>query len=74
MAVDTSLLISGAGIDHRSMGQHGAPLVRDVENITVTFLTLLIFKGGIGGLARLVMVIFIHGEMDDDIFYAVECF
>lgn len=53
------------------MGQHGAPLIRDVENIPVAFLALLIFKRGIGGLARLVMVIFIHGEMDDDVFDAM---
>ena len=53
------------------MGQHGSPLVRDVENIAVTLLTLFIFKRGIGGLARLFMVVFIHGEMDDDVFDAV---
>ena len=40
----------------------------------MTFLALFIFKRGVCGLARLVMVIFIHGEMDDDVFDAVECF
>ena len=74
MTVHTSFLIPGPCIDHRSMGQHGTSLIRDVENIAVTLLALFIFKGGVCGLARLVMIIFIHGEMDDDVFDAVECF
>jgi len=49
------------------MGQHCAPLIRNVKNIPVAFLALLIFEGSIGRHAVFFVVVFPPEEMDDDV-------
>jgi hypothetical protein len=44
------------------VGQHGPPFVRDIKNISVAFLALIVFEGGIGLLAVLFVIIFIQNE------------
>ena len=71
MAIHTSLLIPGSGIDYRPVGEHCAPFVRDIQNIAMAFLALLIFKRCIGREPVFLTVIFILGKMNNNILNAV---
>ena len=72
MAVHASLLIARPGIDHGLVCQHGAPLVRNVENISVAFLTLLILEAGIGLLPVFFVIVFLDDKMEDQVLEAVK--
>jgi hypothetical protein len=71
MAVGAAFLITGPRVQYRAVGQHGAPLVRNVEDIPVTFLALLILERDIGLFAVFFVVVFILDEMDHDVLYPV---
>lgn len=73
MAVDASLFISLPGVQYRSVGEHGAPFIRDVQNISMAFLALLVFKRSVGDLALLFVIVGIGAlsKVNDDIFNAV---
>jgi hypothetical protein len=71
VAIHASLLIAGSCIEHGPVGQHGPPLVGDIEDIPVALLTLIIPERGIGLLPVLLMVIVFLDEMDDDVLDAV---
>ena len=76
MAIHAFLFIARPCIKHRPVCQHGPPLVRDMQNISMAFPALLIFERRIGFLALKRMVILAHvpGKMDDDIFDPMDRF
>jgi hypothetical protein len=71
MAIYASLFISWSSVHHSPMGQHGTPFIRDIQEIAMAFLALIILEGGISLLAIFIMIVFFLGKMDDDIFNAV---
>lgn len=73
MAIHAPFLIARPGIDHIAMRQHGSPLVRNIEKVTVAFLALLILERGIGNTPLLLVVIGAAKKMDDDVFDTVGC-
>jgi hypothetical protein len=73
VAVHAFLLVTRTGIQDGSVGQHGATFIGYIEDISMTFLALLILEGGIGLLAILLVVVFLLDKVGDDILYAVEC-
>ena len=56
-----------------SMSQHGAALIRDIEDIAVAFLALVVSKRSIGLLSVLLIVIFFLSKMLHHILYPVSC-
>ena len=67
--------ITGPGIEYRPMGQHGPPFVRDIEDISMAFLALIVFERPIGLLAILFMIVFIQNKhVYEQIFDAVPSF
>lgn len=73
MAVHATFFISGPWIQHIPVRQHGTALIRDMENIAMTFLALFIFEGGIGCLTIIGMHIRFAGKkMNKKVFYAME--
>jgi hypothetical protein len=44
------------------VGQHGPSFVRDIKNISVAFLALIVVEGGIGLLAILFVIKFIQNK------------
>ena len=73
MTIHTPFFVSGTGIDHVPVGQHGASLIRDVEKATMTFLALFVFERCIGIFSGLPMIVFILGEMENNVFKAMKC-
>ena len=73
MTIDATLLVTGPRINDRSVGQHGPSLLRDMDQVPVAFLALLILKGGIRLLTIVVVIVFVLGEMNHDILDAMEC-
>jgi hypothetical protein len=71
MAVHTSLLITGPGINNRPVGQHGAAFIRDIQEVAMTFLALLVLKGGISRLSVSLMIVLVLGKMNDNVFHAM---
>ena len=59
MAIHASLLIAGTRVDHGLVSQHGAPFIRDVEDVSMAFLTLLILEAVIGLLTVFFVIIFV---------------
>jgi hypothetical protein len=56
------------------VGQHGPPFVRDIKDISVAFLALIVFEGGIGLLAVLFVIILIQNkDVHEKVFDAVPC-
>jgi hypothetical protein len=74
MAIHAFFFISGPGIDHGSMGQHGATFIRNVQNTSMAFLALFIFKRVVGRLAIFFVIIIVLGKVDDNIFDPVKGF
>ena len=74
MTIHAFLLVTRPGIDHISVSQHGPPLVRNVENITVAFLALIIGEKGVCFLPLFVVIIFFLEEMDENVFGAMPGF
>jgi hypothetical protein len=72
MAIHAFFFISGPGIDHGSMGQHGATFIRNVQNTSMAFLALFIFKRVVGRLAIFFVIILVLGKVDDNIFDPVK--
>jgi hypothetical protein len=72
MAVHTSLLIARSGIDNGLVCKHGAPLIRNVENISMALLALLILKTVIGLLPVFFVIIFLDDKMKDQVLEAVQ--
>ena len=68
MAVHTSLFVTGPGIHNRPMGQHGPTFIRDIQEVAVTFLALLVLKGGISGFSGTLMIVGVPGKMNNDVF------
>lgn len=72
MAVHAFLLIAGSGIQNGPVSQHSPPFIRDVKDISVAFLALIVFKGGVSLLAIFFMIILIQNkEVHEHIFDAV---
>ena len=76
VAVHASLFITRSCKNHRPVRQHGSSFVGHVENVTMTFLTLIVLKRKIGLLALQLMVVPSHifCEMNKDIFYSMSGF
>ena len=74
MAIHTSLLIAGPGIQYRPVGQHGPSLVWDMKDISMAFLALLVLEEGIGLLTISFVIVFLLEEMYNDILDAVRSF
>ena len=73
MAIHAPFLIPGPGIDDRSVGEHGPTFIRDIQDIAMAFLALLIFERGIGCEPVFLVVVFILGKMNNDVLDAVRC-
>jgi len=54
------------------VSQHSTAFIRNVEEITVTFLALFVLEGSIGLLTVLFMIIDLLSKMSDDIFHAMD--
>ena len=76
VAIDTFLFITGSGVEYRPMGEHCPPLIRNMQNISMALLTLLVGKRRIGLLALVLMIVLGHvlGKMNKNIFYTVKGF
>ena len=73
MAVHATFFISGSRVNNIPMGQHGAALIRNIEDVAMAFLALFIFEGGIGSLAIFgVYVRFAGKKVHEEILYAME--
>ena len=72
VTVNTLFLITRSCIDHRTMGEHGAPLIRDEKDVPVTFLALVVAERGVGSLPVFLVVIFVLEKVDKDVFGSVE--
>ena len=72
MAVYTTFFVSFPGIHHIPVGQHGTSFIRDVEEITMAFLTLLVLERGISIFPSLYVIIFVLEEVDNDVFHTVK--
>jgi len=75
MAIDTFLFIPRSRIQDRAVGEHGASLVGDVEDVSMTFLALFVFYASVCPPAIFFAVICLAAvlEMNDDILEAVQC-
>ena len=74
MAIHTSFFITRPGIDNRSVGQHGAPFVRNIKDISMAFLALIVLKSGICLLTIFLMIVFVQqNDMGKEVFDAVPC-
>jgi len=62
MAIHTFLFVSRPGIQYRPMGQHGSPFIRDVKDISMAFLALVVLEKGVSLLAILFVIIFIQNK------------
>ena len=71
VAVHTLFGIAWPGIDHRPMGQHGPPFLRDVKQIPVALLALLVLEGSIGLLAVFFMIVCVLREMNGNVLHAI---
>ena len=71
MAVHTLFLVTGPRINNRPVGQHGPAFIRDIQEVSVTFLALLILKGGISNLSVSLMIVGVLGKMNDNVFNAM---
>ena len=71
VAIHASFLIAGSGVDDRPVGEHGPPFVRDIQEIAMAFLALLIFERGVSREPGFLVIVFVLGEMNDDVFDAV---
>lgn len=72
MAIHAFLLIAGTGIQDGPVCQHSPPFIRDVEDISVTFLALIVFKGSVSLLAIFFVIVLIQNkEVHKHIFDAV---
>ena len=62
-------LITFSGEKDCSMSQHGTALIRDIKDIAVAFLALVVSKRSIGLLSVLLIVIFFLSKMLHHILY-----
>ena len=67
MAIHAFLLVTGSGIDHVTVSQHGTTFVRDVEKIPMAFLALVVLERGVGSLALFLVIILFLEEMDHNV-------
>jgi hypothetical protein len=74
MAIHAFLLVTGSGIDHVTVSQHGTTFVRDVEKIPMAFLALVVLERGVGSLALFFVVILTLEKMDEDVLGTVKGF
>ena len=73
VAVHTLFFIALSCIEDFSMGQHGTPLIWDIEDISVALQALIVLERGISLLTIFLVVIFILGEMNNNVFYPMGC-
>jgi hypothetical protein len=71
VAVHTTLFIARSWIKDRPVSEHGSSSVRNVKNIAMTFLALIVLEGGISLHPVFVMIIFLLHKMNNDVFDAV---
>jgi hypothetical protein len=71
VAVKAFLLIAGSGIEDRSVGQHGPPFVRDVEEVLVTLLAISILNALVSYPSVPFPIVFVQGEVEDQILHSV---
>jgi hypothetical protein len=74
MAIHTSLLIAGPGIQYRPVGQHGPSLVWDIKDISMALLALLVLEEGISLLAISFVIVFLLEEMYNHVLDAMRSF
>jgi hypothetical protein len=74
MTIYAFLLIAGPGIDHVTVRKHGTTFVWNIKEITMAFLTLVIFERGIGLLPLFFVVILALKKMNKNVFSAVPGF
>lgn len=76
MAIDAFLFIAGSCIKHRSVGEHRASLIGNIQYVSMAFLTLVVVKRRIRFLPLALMIILgrVLGEMNEDVLYSMECF
>jgi hypothetical protein len=72
MAIHAFLFITGPCIKHGPVSQHGTAFIRDIQDVSVAFLALIVGKRCIGFLAVLFVVVFILRKMHKDILDAVK--
>ena len=72
MTIHAFLLVAGPSIDHVTVSQHSTAFVRDVENIAVALLALLVLERGVGFLPLFLVIILCLDEMDKYVFGSVE--
>jgi len=71
VTVHAFLLIAWPGIHYITVGQHGATFVRNVEEISMAFLALVILERGIGLLSLFFVIVLFLKEMNEYIFCTV---
>ena len=72
MTINALLFVSRPGIDHVTVSQHGAAFIRDVQEIAMTFLALVVREGGVSFLPLLLVIILLLKEVDEKVLDAVK--
>jgi hypothetical protein len=67
MTINALLFIAGPGINHVTVSQHGAAFIRDVQEIAMAFLALLVFERGVSFLPLLFMIILFLIKVDENV-------
>jgi hypothetical protein len=68
MAVHALFFIALSCVEDFTMGHHGSPFIRNIEDISVAFQALIVLKRGICLFTIFFVIIFILDEMDNDVF------
>jgi len=74
MTIYAFLFVTWPSIDHVTVSKHSATFVWNVEEIAVTFLTLVILERGIGLLPLFFVVILALKKMDEDVLGTMKSF
>ena len=72
VAFKTAFLISRPGVEHRPVGQHGAPFIGEIDDVAVAFQALVVFDGSVGLFPILFMIVRGLGEVSHDILDAMQ--
>ena len=67
MTINALLFVSGPGIDHVTVSQHGTAFVWDIEKIAMTFLALVVGKRSVSLLPLFVVIILFLKEVDENV-------
>ena len=72
MTINALLFVSGSGIDHVTVSQHGTAFIWDIEKIAMTFLALVVGEGGVSFLPLLIVIILLLKEVDENVLGAMK--